>query len=360
MKRILVTSAGGAAAANFIRSLRAASEPFYIVGVDADKYNVQRSEADERHLVPRADDPDYVPILRQIIGETSSQLLFSQSDEENPVISRHRDTLGALTFLPRHETLVACLDKFQSYERWTAAGIKVPRTMLVRSAQDLERAFLEYGGNVWLRPVTGGGGIKAFPATGLAQATAWIDFCGGWGAFTAAERLGSQSVTWQSIWHEGELVVAQSRKRLYWEFGNRTPSGVTGVTGTGVTIDDPAIDEIAERAIRAVDPKPHSIFSVDLTYDADGRPNPTEINIARFFTTHLFFTVAGLNMPYIFVKLAFGEPAPAPSRRVNPLPTGLAWVRGMDFHPTLTTVDAIDADEEKLANRRRRLCHTFR
>lgn len=356
MKRILVTSAGGTAATNFVRSLRAAPERFHVVGIDANKYNLQRSETDERCLVPRADDRDYVPILRQIIEETRPHLLFSQSDEENPVISAHRDELAVKTFLPRQETILTCVDKFRTYERWREAGLKVPSTMLVRSPDDVERAFREFGDRVWLRPVTGGGGIRAFPARNVGEAKGWIEFCRGWGGFTAAECLERESVTWQSIWRDGELIVAQSRKRLYWEFANRTPSGVTGVTGTGVTINDRTLDEIAQRAILALDPRPHSIFSVDLTYDREGVPNPTEVNIARFFTTHYFFTVAGLNMPYIFLKAAFGEPIPSLPRKINPLPPGLAWIRGMDVHPVLTTVEAIEADEHRLAMRRQKLC----
>jgi carbamoyl-phosphate synthase large subunit len=36
---------------------------------------------------------------------------------------------------------------------------------------------------------------------------------------------------------------------------------------------------------------------VDMAYDRNNVPNPNEINISRFFTTVLFFTEAGLNMP---------------------------------------------------------------
>ena len=64
-----------------------------------------------------------------------------------------------------------------------------------------------------------------------------------------------------------------------------------------MTVSDPVVDDIAQRAIRAINPEPSGIFGVDLTYDRDGVPNPTEINIGRFFTTHQFFTAAGLNMP---------------------------------------------------------------
>ena len=58
----------------------------------------------------------------------------------------------------------------------------------------------------------------------------------------AAEHLGRETVTWQSIWHDGRLVVAQGRRRHSWAFGNRAQSGVTGLTGVGETVGDPALD----------------------------------------------------------------------------------------------------------------------
>jgi hypothetical protein len=74
--------------------------------------------------------------------------------------------------------------------------------------------------------------------------------------------------------------------------------------------------------------------------------------VGHFFTTHLFFTRAGLNLPYIFVKLAFDEPYPELARKLNPLPVDLAWVRGMDFLPVLTDVAAIEGSAAELAERR--------
>ena len=131
-----------------------------------------------------------------------------------------------------------------------------------------------------------------------------------------------------SVWRGGELVVAQGRKRLYWELSRISPSGVTGVTGAGVTVADPALDELAEAAVLAIDPHPDGLFGVDLTYDRAGVPNPTEINVGRFFTTHQFFTALGVNLPYAYLKLAFGEPPPTFPRRRNPAPEGMVWIRG--------------------------------
>src|SRR5690349_1256375 len=73
MKTILVTGAGGAPALNFTRSLRASPERFHVIGVDCQKYYLQRAETDEKFLVPKADDSSYTAILREIIEETGAQ-----------------------------------------------------------------------------------------------------------------------------------------------------------------------------------------------------------------------------------------------------------------------------------------------
>jgi hypothetical protein len=353
VKRVAVTGAGGSPAIGFSRSLRAAPEEFHLIGFDTNPYTLQRAETDERYLVPRVSDPDYLSVISEILNETKPNLLHIQISAEMIAISGLRDQLPCRTFLPRHETILACEDKFASYERWSAAGLKVPQTMLLKDASDLELAFKKFGPRLWLRFTSGSAGRGALPTSDFEEGNLWITFHRGWGKFTAAECLKEQTITWQSIWKNGELVVAQGRKRLYWEFANRARSGVTGVTGTGITVSDPVLDEIAQRAILAVDSRPNGVFGVDLTYDRAGVPNPTEINIGRFFTTHQFFTAAGLNMPYILTQCALADETPVVSPKINPLPAGLAWVRGMDVRPVLTTTEKIDADKKALEQRRR-------
>jgi hypothetical protein len=184
------------------------------------------------------------------------------------------------------------------------------------------------------------------PVHDVQSAKNWLDFNeknGAWdGNFTAAELLEPETVTWMSMWKDGELIVAQGRKRLYWELSKISPSGVTGATGTGLTYSDPELNDIAERAVKAIDDNPSGLFGVDMAYDKNGIPNPTEINIGRFFTTHQFFTDAGLNMPEIFVKLAFGENLPKIDKKLNPLADGLVWIRGMDFEPVLSDVKTVE------------------
>jgi carbamoyl-phosphate synthase large subunit len=201
----------------------------------------------------------------------------------------------------------------------------------------LKRAFDLYGETIWVRAIEGAGGRGALSANNYEFAKIWIDRFNGWGEFTASELLTKDTVTWLSIWYHGELVVAQTRRRLSWNFSNRTLSGVTGITGVGETYSDGIVDKMSQDAILTMDAKPHGIFAVDMTYDKNGIPNPTEINIGRFFTTHYFFTKAGLNMPKIYCDIALDGIFPVQGKRINPLPDGLIWIRGMDVEPVLTT-----------------------
>jgi carbamoyl-phosphate synthase large subunit len=350
----MVTGAGGSAAIGFCRSLRAADPAYELIALDCDKYHLTLAEADHRYLVPTASDPDYLPVLNWIAREHRADFLHCQPDVEVEFISSRRAQLAVRTNLPAQDTVQLCLDKYRSYERWRSAGIRVPETRLISDRHSLRNAFRKLGPRLWLRNIKGAAGKGALPTADLYEATAWLDFCKGWGQFSAAQCLTDETVTWQSVWDHGELLVAQTRLRKYWEFGNRSPSGVTGLTGTGVTMSDTSIDQLAHQCIWAVDAQPNGIFSVDFTYDADGVPNPTEINIGRFFTTHQFFSEAGVNFPHIFVRRSLGLEVSLPQQKINPLDNGLAWVRGLDSKPVLTTEAHFAASEQQREELRRR------
>lgn len=356
MKRILITGAGGSPAVNFTRSLRSAPEDFYLVGTDADKYYLQRAEVDARYLVPDVKDPSYIDVLNYIIKKEKIEFVHAQNDAEVNFLSANREKLNAKTLFPDKETVRLCQDKFLSFEIWEKAGIKVPKTFIINNKVELQNAFDVLGGKMWIRATTGAGGRGSLPVDDMQTAINWLDFQKGWdGTFTASELLQPNTTTWMSVWHDGELVVAQGRQRLYWELGKVSPSGVSGATGGGETVCDPVLDEIARKTVLAIDPKPNGLFGVDMAYDQSGLPNPTEINIGRFFTTHQFFTELGINMPYMFVKLAYGEDLPKLDKVVNPAKEHMIWIRGMDFEPVLVSRDQVESEVQKLESLKKEL-----
>ncbi len=350
MARIYIGGAGGAPSNGFIRSLRESSRDDYLIGASCVASDLLLADVDQRHLVPPALDPAHAEVVPALLRETGADFIHAQNDFEVRALSRLRDRLdeiGVRYYLPDAEVVENCVDKQRSWAIWHAAGLRVPDTLLLHSAADLKRAFATLGERIWLRATEGGGGRGALPADDFEFARLWIERHAGWGHFTASRLLSADSVTWLSIWHRGELVVAQTRKRLSWNFADRTLSGVTGITGVGQTLSDSQVDRVALDAIGAIDPCPHGIYAVDLTYDFSGYPNPTEINIGRFFTTHLFFTRAGLNLPQIYCDIALDGDFPALERRINPLPDDLLWIRGMDVEPVLTTLEAFERLREE-------------
>src|SRR5438045_7049314 len=131
MKRVAVTGAEGSPAIVFARSLKSAPEEFHLIGFDTNPYTLQRAETDERYLVPRVSDPDYLPVILDILNEAKPDLLHIQISAEMIAVSGLRDQLPCRTFLPRHEPILACEDKFASYTRWRAAGIQVRQAILL-------------------------------------------------------------------------------------------------------------------------------------------------------------------------------------------------------------------------------------
>jgi len=335
MKRILVEGSGGPAGIGYCRSLKKNRKKFWMAGTDTDPYYLIRSVVDKQILLFKTNDTKYIENLNFIINKFKIEFLHAQPDPVVRLISKYRKKINCQTFLPNHNTIKICQDKFQSYEKWKSAGLPIPKTYLIKKFSDLKNAFEKLGKEVWLREIVGAAGKNSLPTNHLETANNWIDFHKGWGHFTAAEMLSLNSITWSSIWKDGELIVAQGRKRLYWEFGNRTLSGITGLTGGAITKSDPEIDAISQKAIFAVDKNPNGIYGVDITYDKKGKPRLTEINIGRFFTTIEFFTKAGLNMPLIYTSIGTGMKIPKIKKILNPLPDNLCWIRGIDINPIL-------------------------
>lgn len=340
MITILATASGGPSTLSFTRSLRDADpqrNKYRIIGTDCDPHNIHRSEVDVAYLCPRATDPNYIPFLLNLIQREKVDFLHSQPEIEAYIIGKNREQIvstGCRLFMPAQSTIECLRDKWASYRIWSAAGIKVPQNIFLNSIADLEAAFDSFGKDIWIRETIGAAGKGSLSRPTFETAKAHLDETKAWGHAVAAEHLAKDTVTWQSIWNQGRLVVAQGRRRHSWAFGNRAQSGVTGLTGVGETVSDAMLDDLAIQCIRATDATPNGIFSVDFTYDLQGVPNPTEINIAKFFTTHHFITRAGCNMPEILVQLALGQYEGAYGV-LNPCKPEMLWIRGIDVHPVL-------------------------
>jgi len=345
---ILVLGAGGSAAANVIDALRRTQRGYRIVGADASPVKLHLSTADERVVLPRADASSYVEALTCATERWACDVVHAQPDPEVLAVGAARDRIGARTYLPSQDVLELAGDKLRFAGQMRAAGVSVPQAVAYESASqvvDVTDELLADHERVWVRARVGAGARASLPVRTGVQADAWIRW---WidernmraSDFMVSEMLPGREFAYQSVWQDGTLVAGQARERVEYLYGHLTPSGQTSTPSVARTVDEPAVDDLAVRAIRALDPAPRGAYCVDIKESAAGVPNVTEINAGRFFTTSNFFAAAGLNMPDMLMRCALGEQlAPAGS---SPLPADLYWIRMVDMGYVLVPGDELD------------------
>jgi carbamoyl-phosphate synthase large subunit len=87
--------------------------------------------ADRYALVPRIDDPGYVPALRDLVAAHDVALVVPLTDLDHAVLASRRDELaGAVVLLPDAEVIEATSDKYRTHLLLEERGIASPRTWL--------------------------------------------------------------------------------------------------------------------------------------------------------------------------------------------------------------------------------------
>lgn len=349
-KKIVITGAGSAQSNATINCLLMANDGEEIIGPGADPVDLMFCQAHRRYLVPHAKQSGHKEALLKLLEIEKPDMIHFQHDLEVWKALQFRDEIesfGVKMLVPDFDTVDTCVHKYKSWLKFKEAGVTVPENIVINDRSDLRRALSELGdenGKVWLRAKSiGNGGKGSLSVNDYEEAEKWIERNDGWGEFVAAELLTERTITWLSMWVNGKLIVAQGRRRHSWAYSAMSPSGVTGITKVCETVSDPLVDDIAIKSIKAITAVPNGIFGVDMTYDRNGMPNPTEINISRFFTTIQFFAEAGLNMPKILKDIVLYDKFPDLEKPVNPLPDGLLWLRALDAAPILTTQSKMDA-----------------
>ena len=338
-KRILVTGVGGSAGSNFIKSLRMAPEEYYLVGTDINKYHLELVEGlDKKYILPPVSDTTYIYRLNQLIALENIEFVHPQPDVEVQIQSQNRERIKAKTLLPAKEVAEICQDKINLNNRLQQENIPVPLSFHLKNNNDLESALsilLKIGEKAWLRATRGAGSKASLPVINLEQAEAWIKY---WISvkglnytdFMISEFLPGKEFAWQSLWYEGEIITSQARERIEYVFGNLTPSGQSSSPSVAKTVHRYDVNQIATQAVKAISNKATGIFCIDMKENRQGEPCITEINCGRFFTTSNFFSEAGSNMPYYYVKMAYGEGMPL-LPKYNAIPEGWYWIRMIDM-----------------------------
>ena len=151
MARIQIGGAGGAPSNNFIRSLRKSHRQDYLIGTTSLPSDLFLADTDLKFVIPPAKAPNYADALLRILAAAKPDFLHLQHDFEVRAVSRMRRTveeMGVKLYLPDADTVENCVDKEKSYAIWRDASLRVPKTLLLESEADLQRAFDTLGGTL--------------------------------------------------------------------------------------------------------------------------------------------------------------------------------------------------------------------
>jgi carbamoyl-phosphate synthase large subunit len=100
------------------------------IAADANRLAPALYHADRFELVPRVDDPGYVPALRELVERHAVKLVVPLTDLDHLTLARARDQLGALVLLPSEEIVERLGDKYLAHQLLEDRGLPSPPTWL--------------------------------------------------------------------------------------------------------------------------------------------------------------------------------------------------------------------------------------
>jgi carbamoylphosphate synthase large subunit len=346
-----VTGSGGLAGVNFVRALKASKRNYYVVGADFNMYHLVYPDADARYRTPRHTDTSFIPRIAQLVREERIDFLHPQPSSEALVITANRKKVRCRIFLPAARVMELGQDKLKSQQVLSKKKVPVAKTRAVSSMKDVKEAFAELaldlssapGSPLWVRARHGAGGRLSLLCNTYREAQYWISLWALRGSrvdeFIVQEYLPGRNIAWDSLWHEGRLVTSYARERLEYPFKHISPSGITGTPSVARIVWDDRLNEVAQAAVKAIDPRPHGAYSIDAKESSSGEMCVTEVDSGKFHSTMPlwgYIAVKHLKLPWyanladLYVRVGLGEGVPSSIPRTDLIPEGYYLLRDMD------------------------------
>lgn len=306
---VLVSASGAPGTAALLRGLRENGERrIRLVGTDMSERSIGRLLCDSFHLVPAGSDPGFADAILAICEREGVDAVLPQSSFDLEGLAAHRDRFGDVKVLVSSpETIRRSNDKAECYALLHELGVPAPAFRRVTGAAGVEAAAHELGypeRPVCFKPVfsSGSRGFRILdPTVDRAHQLLY-------------ERPGSVAMRLEEAL---ELLPADGADLLVMELatgGERTIDGIAdgrrillghpktreamraGLAMFFVTLDDPLLDELAERIVAALGIE--WFFNIQLVGDCVIEVNPRISTIVY---------QDDLNLPYLGVKRALGE-----------------------------------------------------
>jgi len=270
---------------------------------------------DSSYVVPPAASDEFVFVLLKILQRESVDVLISTVDEEIAVLSRE-EVLTQLSeetgiLMPGHDAASRALNKDRTVEECEKAGLPVPVSAVVLTADELRSAAKRIGLPVVVKPVRSRG------ARGISYVERMVDLRTAW---RAVRSFGHAALVQEYV--PGPVytvgVVCDSKGRVAASVALEKIKQVPqsgGVAVAGRTVLNEELQELGERYVTALGWIGPASPEVKLD-ERDGSFKLMEVN-PRLFGYSYLAAKAGVNLSEITARLAVGEEVP-PQREYRP------------------------------------------
>lgn len=293
--KVLVTGAGGAAAVTVLQRLAPHAA---LIAADIDPYAVglHLVPPDRRVLLPRGDDPGFAEALHRAALAYDVDLVVPTVDAELPAVARRRDEFaadGIVALVEGERTLAVCGDKLHLV-RACDGVVRVPTTQVLGVLTD-EHLVAELGLPLVVKPRRGAGGRGVHVVCDLAELARLPHD----GSQIAQELLPGTEYSIDVLARpDGRVVAAVPRTR------DKVDSGIAVA---GRVVRDAEVEELARTVARTIGAR--FVVNIQARRDSEGRCALLEVN-PRFPGTMALTVAAGIDMPLLAVRSAFGDTLP--------------------------------------------------
>ncbi len=301
---VLVTGVGGPAGVSVLQALRAAGHR--VLGVDASPSAVGLRLADRAAVVPRPDEPEFVPSLCVAAASGGARVLVATVAEELVALHRSRgllDEVGLAHWLADPVAVETCTDKWRFHVAASQAGLPVPATVVPSAGGDPTG---EVSGPWIVKPRHGRGSRDIVAVDDAAELRAAI---GKVPEPLVQQRLGGREFTVDVlVGRDGSLEAAVPRWRLETK---------AGISVQGLTFHDPTLVDLVSDLVSAVGLTGAANVQGFAAEGADPPLAFTEIN-PRFSGGLPLSLAAGCDLVGEFVRGACGLPLRGERLRYRP------------------------------------------
>jgi carbamoyl-phosphate synthase large subunit len=171
--RVLITGIGGNVGQGVLKSLRAGTRDFHIVGIDMEALSAGFSLVDSYYQTPRTGGPAFRKSLETIAREESLEAIYVCSPTELEYFATHKeelqDNLGLSVFVNPPEVVRTGADKLETATFLRDRGFPFPETVHSSDQEAVELLVKHWGFPLIAKPRCGSSSHNVFQVNSLKE-----------------------------------------------------------------------------------------------------------------------------------------------------------------------------------------------